>query len=156
MSNRVKNKIFVSYCKEDKKILAELKATLAPYLRDGSIILWTDELIQPGELWDEEIKKALNTSIAIIALISRYFWTSDYAVDHELNPMLVAAQEQGVKILWIATEKSILPNSLSKYQALNDPENSIRTIISNGGDIASAWVEIAEKIMEVISDANAT
>ena len=51
MENKVRNLVFVSYSREDKRWLGELQKHLKPYLRQGAVTAWDDTQIKPGSKW---------------------------------------------------------------------------------------------------------
>ncbi|PYY12864.1 MAG: hypothetical protein DMG60_23075, partial [Acidobacteria bacterium] len=92
---RQANRIFVSYSHNDRPWVDRLNAMLAPYLRnaESEVDLWEDTRIKPGELWDPEIKNALQRAGVGVALVSADFLASTYVMEKELPVMIQAAKD---------------------------------------------------------------
>ena len=70
--------LFYSYAREDKRMRNRVDAALAPLKRDDLIATWYDGMIEPGEEWDEEIKRQLDSADIILLLLSIDFLNSGY------------------------------------------------------------------------------
>ena len=109
---------FISYSHVDSKWLERLQIMLAPLSHHG-LDLWSDEKIKPGELWKDKIETALSEAKVAILLVSPSFLQSDFIAKHELPSLLHSAEKQGLKILWIPIEESMVHiTPVGKYQAL--------------------------------------
>ena len=120
---RSRTQIFVSYSHADADWLKRLQVHLKPLERTGIIEWWDDTQILPGMVWRDEIEKALNTAAIGVLLVSADFLASDFIVNHELPPLLAAAQDKGLTILSLIVGPSQFQNTpeLSRFQAVNDP-----------------------------------
>ena len=65
--------IFLSYSRKDEKLLQDFKIHLTSLRLSGHASLWHDDLIIPGQEWDEKIKENLDRSKIIILLVSHHF-----------------------------------------------------------------------------------
>src|ERR1051326_6440899 len=93
------SKVFISYSHQDKDCLERLQAHLRPSVRAGSIPLWTDRSLKPGDRWKEVIEQALTTTQVAILLVSVGFLASDFVAEEVLPKLLTAAEERGARIL---------------------------------------------------------
>jgi|GEM_PF-4513998 len=109
--------------------MEELKLTLQPLVRNQTLDLWDDTQIAPGAVWREEIRQALNSACVAVLLVSKHFLASDFVVEHELPSLLKAAEEDGLKIIWICVGACLFEDSeFAKYQAahnISQPLNSL-------------------------------
>jgi hypothetical protein len=140
------NKIFISYSHKDCKWLERLRVHLRPIEREGKIECWDDKRIQPGEMWKDEIRKAVASSKIAVLLVSADFLASDFIANNELPPLLAAAKAGGSTILPVIIgpcrfEKDI---NLSKFQAVNPPSQPLINL--NEGDQEAVFVKLADTI----------
>ena len=85
-------KLFLSYAHSDQTAKAKFLHLLSEYLRIAQGVdfkLWQDVEILPGQDWDAEIQKALDSCDAGILLVSPAFLGRDYIVKFEM-PKLMA------------------------------------------------------------------
>lgn len=77
--------IFLSYAREDQKLLNELLKHLAILKRTGIAILWQDQDISGGTEWRKALDKHMDTSDIILLLISSDFIASDFCYSIEMQ-----------------------------------------------------------------------
>ena len=70
--------IFCCYAREDQPHLQKLKTHLMPLQWQGMVTIWSDNDINAGLEWEQEIKKHLDTAHIILLLISSDFMASEY------------------------------------------------------------------------------
>lgn len=78
-------KIFISHAREDANHCREIQTYLQPLVNQGLIEIWTDEVILPGKLWDNEIKAALESADLILFMVSNHLLSSEYIYQVELQ-----------------------------------------------------------------------
>ena len=145
------NQVFISYSHQDKRWRDELETHLKPYLRDGSIVSWSDQQIAPGSAWLGEIQSALMNSKAAVLLVSPDFLASDFIHEHELGPLLKEAEQGGVRILWVPVRASAYKQTaLRDYQAALDPGTPLANMMTDA-ERDQAWVKICEAIERAIN-----
>ena len=102
----VRNQVFVSYSHADKEYLERLRTHLA-LLERRNIKVWTDQDIEPGMQWADEIKNALARTKVAVLMISTDFLNSDFITNQEPPPLLAAAQSEGAVILPVLVKPSL-------------------------------------------------
>jgi len=111
--------VFVSYSHKDKKWLERLETHLAPLLRKGALIAWSDKQVHAGQQWRKEIEAAILSAQVAVLLVSPDFLASNFIAENELPPLLEGANERGLTVLWVAVSSSFYDEEqFAKYQAL--------------------------------------
>jgi len=107
--------------------------------------LWTDQKIQPGDLWKKEIGEALERAKLAVLLISPHFFASKFIIEQELPYLLERAKEGSVRILWIpVSDSSYRQTAVEPHQALWSPDKPLGKLTKPKRN--SALVQICEKI----------
>jgi internalin A len=127
--SQVRDQVFISYSRKDKKWLDKLYAMLTPLLRADKLKIWDDTHILPGQKWYDAITGAIASAKVAVLLVSADFLASDFINRHELTPVLDAAEKEGVTILWIAVSHCLFQyTKIAKYQAINEPSQPLDSL----------------------------
>lgn len=149
MSKRRKT-VFISYSHRDREWVEELTKFLAPWLRDQRLALWDDSQIHPGADWQQEIERALEEATVAVLLVTPDFLASDFVMDRELPTLLNRAQQNKLRIAWVAVRHSAVETTaLWNYQAVNNPSRPLATLGESLRD--EAMVGIARKIADAVT-----
>jgi tetratricopeptide (TPR) repeat protein len=141
--------VFISYSHRDKKFLDELLAHLTPFVRSGSVTAWSDKQIAPGSKWLAEIQSALGRAGVAVLLVSPQFLASNFIHDHELGPLLKAAETKGVKILWVQVRASSYQETpLEAFQAVVSPP--AKPLAEMKAERDRAWVQVCGEIKKAV------
>lgn len=143
--------VFISYSHADTECLRRLQIHLRPLERENEIELWDDTRIAGGARWREEIEMALERAAIAILLISADFLASDFVVNNELPPLLMAAEERGTTILPVVLKpcRFLRDRNLSVFQAMNDPATPLLTLPI--ADQEGLYARVAERIENEIN-----
>ncbi len=138
-----RTQVFFSYSHKDKKWLQLFQTMLKPVMLADT--LWDDTKIKPGAKWKEEIQQALASATVAVLLVSPDFLASDFIAKHELPPLLEAAKQRGLKILWVPVSHSMFQDTeIAGYQAVRDPAQPLDSL--HGSKRKQAIVAICETI----------
>lgn len=151
MTTTERKSIFISYSHSDLEWLKRLKIHLKPLEREYSIKVWDDSNIKIGDIWREEIRKALAECKAAILIISADFMASDFIATSELPPLLKSAQEDGVIVLPLIVSPSrfMRNNELSSFQAANNPAMPLNTL--SRAEQEQILDELSARLEEIMS-----
>jgi internalin A len=145
-----RNHVFISYSHLDWEWLDRLQTMLKPLVHSKAISLWVDTDIKAGERWREEIKQSIALATVAVLLISPNFLASDFIVEHELPPLLDAAERDGLTILWVPVSDSMYKETeIADYQAASEPSEPLDSLTP--AEANRVMVRICEQIKDAVN-----
>jgi TIR domain len=141
--------VFVSYAREDARLMKALDAHLSPIQRQGTMTAWSDLEILPGQEWRAEITDHLERASVILLLISAYFLKSDFCYGEEMKRALERHS---------AREARVIPVILRPSAWTESPVAKLQALPSNGKPVTqwqnkdAAFESIAEGVQDAIAD----
>ncbi len=141
---------FICYNRKDTRYLQELHTQLALYVRIGAVDYWDDSKILPGTQWRDEINNAIQRAKVAILLISSDFFDSDFIMQHEVPPLVKAADEKKLNLYCIILRPCLfLDTDLARFQAINEPSAPLSTLSQAKRE--KFWVKAARLVKQSLS-----
>ncbi|MFN9623125.1 MAG: toll/interleukin-1 receptor domain-containing protein [Cyanobacteriota bacterium] len=145
---------FISYSHQDQKWLERLNQMLVPLGRVG-LAIWSDQRIRPGDDWRQAIEDELAKATVAILLVSPAFIASEFIDKNELPPLLAAAGQRGLRVLWIPVSTCLHEKTpIATYQAVRPPHQPLDSL-KRSSDINKALKAIALEIEQALAPPSA-
>jgi len=150
MKKRIPNKVFVSYSRKDNQWLEILCAQLAPLINSKQIEIWYDKgEIEPGDLYNQSIANAIDTSGSAIILMSANFQASEFINANELPRLRKAADSGDLTLFWIPVGDCVLGDDFAEiYHTIGDPKQPLNDM--SQGQVDVVFASVARKIKQII------
>ncbi len=132
--------VFISYAREDIRPANALRKLL---VKNGFEV-WSDQLIQPGEQWDDEIDRALAAARCVVVI-----W-SEYAVDSDFVKAEASEALKLDKLVPVSIDDAKPPLEFRRTQYLNvhrsfrRPEEEVADLVAAVADQVDSDVELVE------------
>jgi formylglycine-generating enzyme required for sulfatase activity len=124
-----RDQLFISYSHVDRDWVERLQKMIRPLVRSEALRLWDDSQIPAGAKWKVEIEKALARAKVALLLVSDDFLASEFVINKELPPLLRAAEEEGLCILWVCLGPCFYEaTSIHEYQAVLSPAEPLEAM----------------------------
>ena len=124
-----RDQLFISYSHVDRDWVERLQKMIWPLVRSEALRLWDDSQIPAGAKWKVEIEKALASAKVALLLVSDDFLASEFVINKELPPLLRAAEEEGLCILWVCLSPCFYEaTSIHEYQAVLPPAEPLEAM----------------------------
>lgn len=140
-------KLFISYSHKDKNLYEEFKTHLKVFEISGIIDPWSDQEIVAGQVWKDEIKKALDNAEIAIFLVSSDLIASDFIQKIEIKRAIKRHKLKLQVIIPVIIRPCTFESlDLSPYQSL--PKDLLPVTLWENRD--AAWVNVMKGIEAAI------
>jgi len=92
-------RVFISYSRANEDRKGRLLLHLSALKAEGLVSVWDDGCIEAGQLWREELDKAMSEAEVVLFLVSAEFIASPFCQDVEVPELLRKHREEGVLII---------------------------------------------------------
>lgn len=115
-------KIFISYSKQDLKLVNKFIEHLSSLQRDGKVSNWYCSELEAGSVWNDEIQRKLEEADIACFMVSPNFMKTDYIHEHEIKKAFERKDKDSnfkiVPIILNFCRWTTENNNLGKYTAL--------------------------------------
>jgi len=118
--------LFISYAHEDRAWCERIRKYLKPAEDAGSIRIWVDGRIDPGQAWEAEIENNLQRSTIALLLVTPNFLASRYIKDKELPWLLTRRAHEKLEIVPVLIEHGLTAQYAYPYQDPDGQEQTLR------------------------------
>lgn len=149
-----KDTVFISYSRKDFNWLKQMQTYFKPL--EDDVDFWDDTKIRPGQVWKEEVEKALSRAKIGILMLSTDFFNSDFVLKNELPPLLEAAKEKGTVILSIVLRPCRFNSypEISKYQFVSSPDKALSQMEES--EIELVFIKLIDTIETILKTKSKT
>ena len=145
----MRDEAFICYAHDDDEWMNRFMRQLKPYIRNQTVKAWSDNDIDGGDRWKDEIMMALNRARVAVLLVTPSFMASDFIQDTELHNILKASKNDGLVIRWIHVIPSAYHTTeLKELQAAHcNIERTLEQMDNEGqrAEYEQVLVEICER-----------
>ena len=140
-------RIVVSYAHNDAKFMQQLQMHLQILHHQGLIEYWSERRIVPGQEWDTEVRRQIDSSDFIIVLVSTAFLASGYIHNVEM----AAAMERHQK-----GQATVVPIILESCSWQSESWSTLNVLPENGKPVRhfspqrAAWTNVEEGLRKLI------
>jgi len=142
-------RMFIGYSHKDDRWRDTLQSNLEILSREGSIDIWYDQRLVPGDEWDDTIKQKLSEAKIVLFLVSTPFLASKYIREVELPMAMERHKAKKARIIpVIVSACSWKRTPLTDLQALPNGAKPLKTC----RDRDKACLEIEDGIRAAVEE----
>jgi internalin A len=151
--SRPRPKLFISYSRRDARQHDALLVRVKKLRDRGLVDSWSDRCLDPGELWDERIKREIAEAHVVLFLVSAHFEATDYIQNVEIVAACKRANAGECHVVPVILEKCDWENSpLKDFNALPAKAKPVR----DWKPQSDAWYQVQQKLVTLLEKVAAT
>jgi tetratricopeptide (TPR) repeat protein len=145
-------RVFISYSPEDAALKGELVKQLRVLERSGLVDVWSDDQIEPGANWRDEIDQRIKSSDVALLLVSASYLSSPFLNDSEIPELLKQREAAGLVVIPVILGDCLWQHNpaLAPFQPL--PKNAKPISRHKENKRAKALAEVAEAVAAIARD----
>lgn len=146
-------RVFISYCRCDRRWMQKLRTHLKSMTDGLQIVAWDDTEIRPGDEWKERIGEEIRTADVAILLVSADYLASDFIRTRELPLISQAARDRDLKVLPVLVSPSRFESveDIARFQAVNNPKTTLKRV--SVWQQEAIFVRVAEAVAQIADEA---
>ena len=142
-----RDQIFIGHCRQDQRWLKRFQDVLEPLVQGRTLDVWAET--RPGGDRRRSIQAAISETRAAVLLVSIDFLASDFIRQEVLPPVLTAAENGELVLIWIPVGASPYEETpIAQYQAAHAPERPLSKLGKAAAD--EALVAIAKMVRNLL------
>ncbi len=143
---------FISYSRHDDAYRLELEKHLKPLRRAGLLETWSDQAIDAGTEWEQQIHDSLDTAEIILLLVSADFLASDFCWEIEVKKAMARHEAGSAKVIPVFVHPCHWKGApFEKLQGVPDP----KVPISEWDNRNRAFTFVAEAVHKAAEEMSA-
>ncbi|HYH86594.1 MAG TPA: TIR domain-containing protein, partial [Pyrinomonadaceae bacterium] len=143
-------RVFISYSRANEDRKKRLVTHLSTLKAEGVITVWHDRCIEAGDLWREELDRAMKETEVALFLVSAEFIESPFCQNVEVPELLRRHREDGVLIIPVIVDYCGWEHIelLSQFQALPDGGKPVPSLRPQ----SKAWTQVVAGLRRRLKD----
>ena len=121
-------RVFIIYSHDSEEWQLRVVRTLWDLERKGTIDIFDDTIIEPGEKWNERLREEILKSSIAVLIVDQNFFKSDFIMKVEL-PLIIEMSDAGkCTVLWIPVERTANEEgyeAVLRMQCFSDPNDPL-------------------------------
>ncbi len=147
--------IFIAYSRADSQMLNELRQHFTPLERNKRVTVWYDGKIEPGDVWEDSIKRHLHGADIVLLLVSADSIASDYFYDKEVADALERHRAGTARVVPLILRPCVWRTTpLGELQALPQNGKPVTEWVSRDAAYTDAVEALWQMIGQLEADRN--
>jgi hypothetical protein len=156
---RMRDQVFISYSHQDAEWMDKIRSHLTVIQQTDRLDIWSDERIEAGQYWQQEIDAAIAKARVAVLLLTPDFFSSKFIQNDELPKILKRHREDGLFLYAVPIRHGAYQQSvLGEIQHASDDAQPLGGLSEAEQDriMSQIALDIGEKLgqsVRVVGDA---